>query len=241
MVLSGNSLPSWVHLNRQAPNIVTLLSLGAAIMAILQMIRGDVIAAARLLLVCTALDGMDGSLARMMKLSSPFGRQLDSLADVVAFGVAPAILVAGGPGRTAPEFMMFAAAIFASAGALRLARYNLEGGGSDFSGLPITAAGTALTALCLLPQDLPSIAYIAATLGLAFLMVSRIPFSAGDGARRQHWYLYAVWPVGVVLCVVLPQETLAAITILVTWGYITVSLGRALRHHSEAARPQTGV
>jgi CDP-diacylglycerol--serine O-phosphatidyltransferase len=237
---TGKSLPSWVYLNRQAPNVVTLLSLAAAIIAMLQMVHGDVTAAARLLLVCTALDGLDGSLARMMNLSSPFGRQLDSLADLIAFGAAPAILVAGGPGKQTPEIMMVAAAIFAAAGALRLARYNLEGGGSEFSGLPITAAGTALTALCLWPQELPGIAYIAATLGLAWLMVSRVPFAAGDGARQQHWYLYAVWPVGVVLCVVLPQDVLAAITVTVTWGYITLSLARALRHHSEAPRPQTG-
>ena len=220
--------------------MVTLLSLAAAIIAMLQMVHGDIVAAARLLLVCTALDGLDGSLARMMKLSSPFGRQLDSLADVVAFGVAPAILVAAGPGRQAPEIMMVAAAVFASAGALRLARYNLEGGGSEFSGLPITAAGTALAALCLLPQNLPIIAYITATLGLAYLMVSRIPFSAGDMARARPWYLYAVWPVGVVLCVVLPQDVLAITTVTATWGYIAFSLARALRHHSEAPRPQTG-
>jgi CDP-diacylglycerol--serine O-phosphatidyltransferase len=220
--------------------MVTLLSLAAAVMAVLQMVRGDVIAAARLLLVCTALDGLDGSLARMLKLSSPFGRQLDSLADLVAFGAAPAVLAAGGPGHIAPGVMV-AAAIFACAGALRLARYNLDGGGSEFMGLPITAAGTALTGLCLLPQGLPVAAYLVAMLGLAFLMVSRIPFAAGDGARRQHWYLYAVWPVGVVLCVVLPQETLAAITVTVTWGYITVMLGRALRNHNEAPRPQAGI
>lgn len=239
--MRGDSLPSWIHVERQAANIVTLLSLAAAIIAVLQMVRGDLVAAARLLLVCTALDGLDGSLARMLKLSSPFGRQLDSLADMVAFGAAPAVLVAGGFGHDVSGIMMVAAAVFACAGALRLARYNLEGGGADFTGLPITAAGTALTALCLLPQDLPSVAYLAATLGLAFLMVSRIPFAAGDGARRQHWYLYAVWPAGVVLCVVLPQEILAALTITVTWGYITLMLGRALRHHNEAPRPHAGI
>ncbi|MCX6021924.1 MAG: CDP-diacylglycerol--serine O-phosphatidyltransferase [Chloroflexi bacterium] len=239
--MGGKSLPSWLYLNRQAPNIVTLLSLIAAVMALLQMVRGESVAAARLLLVCTALDGMDGSLARMMKLSSPFGRQLDSLADLVAFGVAPAVLVASWHGPVGSEIMMVAASLFASAGALRLARYNMEGGGSDFAGLPITAAGTALTALVLLPSELPPLVYIAATLGLAFLMVSRIPFAAGNGARRQNWYLYAIWPVGVLLCVILPQWPLAAITFSVTWAYIALSIGRAIRHHSEAPRPQAGI
>lgn len=240
--MGGKSLPSWLYLNRQAPNIVTLLSLIAAVMALLQMVRGEGVAAARLLLVCTALDGMDGSLARMMKLSSPFGRQLDSLADLVAFGVAPAVLVASLHGSAGSEIMMMlAASLFASAGALRLARYNMEGGGSDFVGLPITAAGTALTALVLLPSELPPIVYIAGTLGLAFLMVSRIPFAAGNGARRQNWYLYAIWPIGVVLCVILPLWPLAAITFSVTWAYIALSIGRAIRHHSEAPRPQAGI
>jgi len=233
------AIPSWLRLHRQAANLVTLLSLWGAVFAILLVVRGEYEAAARLLLVCTALDGMDGSLARILKLSSAFGRELDSLADLVAFGVAPAVLAATAHGQSGGVMIQVAAALFASAGALRLARYNMEGGGGGFSGLPITAAGTALTALCLIPHDFPELVYVLATVGLSFLMVSRVPFPAGDGARRSSWYLYAIWPIGVALCITLDRMTLSAIAFGGTWGFIAFNVGRAFRRH-EAPRPHAG-
>jgi len=150
-------------------------------------------------------DALDGSIARWTKRSSDFGGQLDSLADVVTFGVAPAMLVVAvlmsqpevakdampGPlsGNLAGRAMWMMAAVYVGCAGLRLARFNVEHARADeahhyFSGLPSPGAGVVLASLILLHQDL-SVAlqpYLAlalpfVALGLALLMVSRVRYT----------------------------------------------------------------
>ncbi len=133
------------------------------------------------------LDGCDGRVARLTGTQSAFGVQLDSLADVITFGAAPAVLVY----RWALEPLGLAgvavAAVFASCGALRLARFNVaaakETGPSDFfTGLPIPlAAGTLVSVVIAAtrapePRVLPPAAAALLTLALSWLMVSTIPY-----------------------------------------------------------------
>jgi len=118
---------------------------------------GNIEQAAWMIVWCGILDVMDGLSARLLNATSPFGAEFDSMADLVSFGVAPAILMLNAVmylneiDRYSSEFWILSISVsaFVLAGALRLARYNLS---SDkpmkgwFSGIPITAAGAGLTA-----------------------------------------------------------------------------------------------
>lgn len=151
-----------------------------------------------LIFLAMVFDMFDGLIARMAKVTSDFGAQLDSLADVVSFGVAPGILMV----KMCPQFAVVhreaswcIAALFACCTALRLARYNVESDEEDdhftFEGLPSPAAAAVIAAFAVLSYNIRNVMnyerfdgfdlYLQrivplAALGLALLMVSRIPY-----------------------------------------------------------------
>jgi CDP-diacylglycerol--serine O-phosphatidyltransferase len=157
---------------------------------------GDLELAGWIIVWCGLLDVMDGVSARLLKATSNFGAEFDSMADLVAFGVAPAVLVLnaglqiGDVEYESGQFwlLLVAVAVFVLAGAMRLARFNItseETPDGWFSGIPITAAGGGLVAslvLVLLQHDdvavvLPLHLYFPVLMFvLAMLMVSRIRF-----------------------------------------------------------------
>jgi CDP-diacylglycerol--serine O-phosphatidyltransferase len=139
------------------PNMFTAASLLLGFASIITSQTGNIEQAAWMIVWCGILDVMDGLSARLLNATSPFGAEFDSMADLVSFGVAPAILMLNAVmylndiDRYSIEFWVLSVSVsaFVLAGALRLARYNLS---SDqpmkgwFSGIPITAAGAGLTA-----------------------------------------------------------------------------------------------
>jgi len=137
------------------PNSFTALSLLLGVASIMTAQLGELELAAWLIVWCGLLDVMDGLSARLLKATSDFGAEFDSMADLVAFGVAPAVLVLhagieiGQIEYESPQFYVLfaAAAVFVLAGAMRLARFNLvsdQPTGGWFAGVPITAAGGGL-------------------------------------------------------------------------------------------------
>ena len=103
------------------------------------------------------LDGLDGRVARMTHSSSNFGVQYDSLADLVAFGVAPALIVYFWALQPYGRYGWVAAFLFVVCGALRLARFNVQIGDIDpkyFNGLPIPAAATMVSTAILMYYEL---------------------------------------------------------------------------------------
>lgn len=137
------------------PNSVTALSLLLGIASIVSAQIGDLEFAGWLIVWCGLLDTVDGVAARLLKATSSFGAEFDSMADLIAFGVAPAILVLhtglqiGGIEIGSGQFWVLLAAVgvFVLAGAMRLARFNLSSskpGTGWFAGIPITAAGGGL-------------------------------------------------------------------------------------------------
>lgn len=125
------------------PNLITTASLFAGFYAIVAAMDGRFYAAAWAILVSLILDGLDGRIARLTQSTSGFGMQYDSLADLVAFGVAPAILAYLWALKDFKQFGWAAAFLFVVCGALRLARFNVQQGSLDpryFNGLPIPAA-----------------------------------------------------------------------------------------------------
>jgi len=108
------------------PNLVTLLALCAGLTAIRMAIDARYELAIGAILLAAVLDALDGRLARMLKVTSRFGAELDSLADFVNFGVAPAVILYVWAFAAVPSLGWLAALIFALCTALRLARFNTE-------------------------------------------------------------------------------------------------------------------
>lgn len=182
-----------VPLRMLVPNLITMLSLCAGLTAIRFGLEGKLEPAAMAILIASVLDGLDGRIARLLKGTSRFGAELDSLADFVSFGVAPAIILYMYGLNEMKSLGWLVALLFASATALRLARFNVQADDPSrpewqknfFTGIPAPAG--ALTALLpvyaiLLGFRPPEgFAYIEAiyVLFIAFMMVSRIPTYAG--------------------------------------------------------------
>jgi CDP-diacylglycerol---serine O-phosphatidyltransferase len=132
-------------LKANAANIITLTNMsfgGAAIMATL---NESYSYSVLLIFIAAFLDRYDGKVARKYNQESDLGKQLDSMADIISFGVAPALLMYEMALSEVGVTGMMMAVLFIAAGALRLARFNVMDATGYFVGLPITAAGTILT------------------------------------------------------------------------------------------------
>ncbi len=178
------------------PNSFTALSLLLGVASIITTQLGDLELAGWIIVWCGLLDVMDGVSARLLKATSSFGAEFDSMADLVAFGVAPAVLVLnaglqlGGIEYDSGQFwnLLIAISVFVLAGAMRLARFNLASDTpSDgwFSGVPITAAGGGILASLVLvlihheelAESLPLHLHLPVLMFvLAILMISRLRF-----------------------------------------------------------------
>ncbi len=172
----------------QLPNLVTALNLTSGFGAILAASQGAVLPASGLILAAQAFDMLDGRLARALGVASPLGIQLDSLADVVSFGVAPAALVYKAALEPWGAAGFAVAAAFAAAGMYRLARFNVMASapspdhGDSFTGMPIPAGAGLVAGAVIALQGGPAswIAPLAAatTLAAAAAMASTIPYPA---------------------------------------------------------------
>lgn len=190
-----NNIPDWRQSVYILPNLVTTASLATAFLAVLMAVEGRFETAAAAIFLSCLFDGLDGSVARLTRSESEFGVQYDSLADVVAFGVTPALTfhlwVLHGLGTHG----VVAAVLFLTCGALRLARFNLQASkpkaasahvrpGKHFTGLPIPAAGCTLASLMLFAPNLPmggrhlAVMALALSYLLAGLMVSHVPYAS---------------------------------------------------------------
>jgi CDP-diacylglycerol--serine O-phosphatidyltransferase len=207
-------------------------------------------------------DMMDGRVARMTSGTTNFGGQLDSLADMVTFGVAPAMLIIALvtlETKHNPEMMVLssrsawmAGAIFATCAALRLARFNVEHAEGDlshksFDGLPSPAAAAVVASLIvlyehvrevrgmLLVNTLPIVAIVA-----GILMVSRIRYVhvANTYLRGRRPFGYVIIPVLIfTLLLRYPAQTLASLTALYALTGPVVTLINRLRSRPVSARP----
>lgn len=169
------------------PNLLTTASMFIGFLGLIWAIQGDFASCALCILASCVFDGLDGKVARMTGTTSEFGVQLDSLADLVAFGVVPATMsylwVLEGYGRLG----LMAAFLFMACGALRLARFNVQASSSaknHFVGLPIPAAACTLATLVLFSEYVPAtyaqsvlpISTLVLVYVLSFFMVSTIRF-----------------------------------------------------------------
>src|ERR1700734_1303014 len=189
-----------VPLRLLIPNLITLFALGLGLTAIRLAMEGSIDWAVSAVAGAAVLDGLDGRIARALKGTSRFGAELDSLADFVDFGVAPAIVLYVFGLHEMKSLGWFAALIFAIACALRLARFNVmiedhdlpAWRGQFFVGMPAPAGavtGLLPVFLHLSLFNVPNIhalapLEIAYVLAIAFLMASQIPHFSGKSIGR---------------------------------------------------------
>ena len=167
------------------PNLFTAASLFGGFFAIIMAVEGRFFYACLAILASFVCDGLDGKVARATNTVSRFGVEFDSLADLVAFGVAPSIMVYFWGLQSFGRLGWLAGFMFVACGAMRLARFNVQVdrvGTSHFVGLPIPAAACVITSTILVadyfkytpPENfVPAIVIVFI---LSFLMVSSIPY-----------------------------------------------------------------
>jgi len=181
------------------PNIITLLALCAGLTAIRLAVEDQLEWALAAIVFAAALDGRDGRVARMLKGTSRFGAELDSLADFVNFGVAPALILYFWGLNELKSAGWIAAMVFAICAGLRLARFNVmiedpdrpAWAGNYFVGIPAPAGAiTVLLPIYVQFLGVPHSAFVAPvtliyTLAIAFLMVSRLPVFSGKRVGKR--------------------------------------------------------
>ncbi|CAM3726074.1 CDP-diacylglycerol--serine O-phosphatidyltransferase [Alkalicoccus chagannorensis] len=163
---------------KHIPNAITLSNLLFGFLSIGAVYTGDYQNAAIFILIGMMLDSMDGWTARKLGVETTFGKELDSLADIVTFGVAPAMLIFGTTFADLGYMGMLIAGTFPIFGAIRLARFNIDedsGAKRFFTGVPITAAGGIIALMTLFNYAVPQAVLSSIYMLLCILMVSRIP------------------------------------------------------------------
>jgi len=164
----------YTRIKGQLANMITLTNLGFGIIAIIFILKGLGHVSLVFIILAALFDRFDGMVARHFHTESDFGKELDSLCDLVSFGLAPALLIY----VTAFSEMLWLGVIvtvfYVLAGAVRLARYNVSEFDGEFCGLPITVAGVVLALSYFIYPYLQDGFYLLLMLILTFLMVSNI-------------------------------------------------------------------
>jgi CDP-diacylglycerol---serine O-phosphatidyltransferase len=167
------------------PNSITLCGMLAGFISIMSSIEGDFHYAAWAIMIATLFDGLDGWMARLTNTSTKFGIELDSLSDLVAFGVAPAIMMYHWALYPFGRWGWAVAFLFIACGALRLARFNIQtetATSKAFKGMPIPGAAIILCTIIIFynaywtgkPDE--NILFPIITIVLSFLMVSPLRY-----------------------------------------------------------------
>jgi CDP-diacylglycerol--serine O-phosphatidyltransferase len=215
------------------PNALTLCGMFCGFYAILASVKGDFISAAWYILIAIIFDGLDGWVARVTHSTTRFGIELDSLSDLVAFGIAPAVLIYNWSLDSFGRVGWGAAFLYAMCGALRLARYNVQMGSAEskaFTGMPIPGAATVMASLVLFYNEMwgtlegKNYFILILIFVLAILMVSTLRYHGikeiDPKSRRPFWIL-VVFVVVLVLILIHPQIVIFIFSIsYMLWGIV---------------------
>jgi CDP-diacylglycerol--serine O-phosphatidyltransferase len=225
------------------PNLFTSLNLFFGFFAIILSIEGNFVKAAMLIVIAGLCDGLDGKIARATRTTSKFGVEFDSLADLISFGIAPALMyylwILAPMGRLG----WLAGFLFTICGALRLARFNTHtgsGGNDYFTGLPIPASAGMLATTILffqrfgLAPAIPQVAFLVPVYVLSFLMVSTVKYHSFKKAqlfRRMNFNML----VGVILVFIFVAAEPALALFTACCIYVASGPLMGLRHRKAGA------
>ena len=214
------------------PNTLTLCSMLLGFYSILSTLKGNYVYAAWAILFATIFDGLDGWVARLTNSTTKFGIELDSLSDLVSFGVAPAVMMYKWALVPFGRIGWAAAFWFMACGALRLARYNVQMGSTEsksFTGMPIPGAATIIASLVLFyheMSDMPpgkNILILGLTVLLAFLMVSTLKYHGAkeiDFRQRKPFWILVAFVLGLTIIVMHPPISLFLFAMIYLLGGI---------------------
>lgn len=215
------------------------MNLFCGFISLIQVLEGRLAAAAWLILLASLFDILDGMMARLTKGESQFGVELDSLSDIVSFGVAPSFMIYVFGLREFGMAGVIIASLPALAGAVRLAKYNVdfeEEKGDYFSGLPIPVSGLAIVAIILnaelVLQFIEFVGEVNVTMitviVLSGLLVSKIPFDSAPHPSaayiRTHALKVFLVTGGFILVIIFREKGLLFVLIV----YLLIGVGRAL-------------
>ena len=228
-----------IPFNKIVPNMITSGSVLCGMFSLILTYRRLFLPSALVLVMAVFFDYMDGKVARSLGGSSAFGEELDSLADALSFGAAPAFLIyaryvgveGGMPGALGTAF-------FALCGVLRLARFNVAHVTGPFQGLPIPAGGMTLASLVIGDIPLTPALAVAAMAALGVLMISSVPYGnlkllrKGNVHKRKALILALV----IISCFALLREKslLALAGIYITSGLLGIEWGTWLSKDRDA-------
>jgi CDP-diacylglycerol--serine O-phosphatidyltransferase len=246
---------SGLSVNRMIPNVLTLLALCAGMTAVRFAIGGDFVGAVYAIIVAGIFDGLDGRIARLLKSTSSFGAELDSLSDFVSFGAAPAAMLYLWTMSSLHGLGWAIVLFYAVCCALRLARFNIESGASRpayaapfFTGVPAPAGA----GLVMVPMFLSfewgdwlfRSPYLSAVtvVGVALLMVSKVPTVSIKRIRvPHHLVIPTLLGIGVLAAfgTTAPWPTLTAIGVVYV-GSIPLTIRAYFRLKRAAATRRAG-
>ena len=221
-----------MNLKAQLPNFITLLNLLSGVLGILWVLEGQPLYGAYFVILSATFDFFDGFAARLLKVQSDMGKELDSLADVVSFGVLPGILLYSlTKSQTEASLLPYCTLIIPMLSAYRLAKFNLDTRQSDrFIGLPTPANALLLTTIPYLAARWPELSpWLSSPIALvviawltSLLLVAELPLIAlkfKNSSFRDNSYRYALLVIGAV-CLVWLQ--LAGIPLVIV-AYLLLS------------------
>jgi CDP-diacylglycerol--serine O-phosphatidyltransferase len=230
------------------PSMFTLANLFCGYACVVYSTRGDFDTAALLIGIAMVIDMLDGLIARLTNSQSAFGAELDSLADVVSFGLAPAILAFTWGLWPLGRLGWAAGFIYVTAAALRLARFNIQSSSGDkkyFAGMPSpAAAGVIASTVYLWPWGLQDPRAAAPALAVvlvpAFLMVSTVRFrsiKAIDVGWRRSYFVLFLGAIVIALIATNPRLALVVMAYSYLAGAVAIYLYARLRRRPQPPIP----
>ena len=214
------------------PNLITTAALLSGFYSIIASMNGDYTQAVYAIFIAALFDGLDGRVARAIGAQSPFGEQFDSLSDLLAFGVAPAILMYSWSLHDLGRIGLAACFVYTACAAFRLARFNVQIGVVDkryFIGVASPLAAVMIISLVLVARDFPEVFNLqdvgiqavnaAVIVAVGLLMISNIKYYSFKTVDRKR-VPFAVLPIIVFI--------LAAVTYNIPVGILVLSIIYAL-------------
>ena len=217
------------------PNLFTAASIFFGVISIISTLNGNFTKAIIFIFLSLVFDGLDGRVARLTNTASKFGVEFDSLADIIAFGVAPAFLFYIVIGNEFGRVGSLLTAIYIIFGAIRLARFNVTTGTYDpsvFIGLPIPTAAIWLAVMVGVYLEYSffmnlQVLYLVAVAVISVLMVSNVRFPSFKKINLKKMNFYKVLIALVIICSLFYIRPLE-LTAVLTSGYILYGIVRAI-------------
>ncbi|KJU86266.1 CDP-diacylglycerol--serine O-phosphatidyltransferase [Candidatus Magnetobacterium bavaricum] len=233
------------------PNALTLCGMCCGVYAILAAMKGQYTDAGTAILIANIFDGLDGWVARLTNSASRFGIELDSLSDLVAFGVAPSVLVYNWALEPTGRIGWAVAFLYVCCGALRLARYNVQMVSTEkkyFTGMPIPAAATILATFVIFHEHqfdkahANAVLVVIMTVVLSIFMISTLRF---HGLKELDLKKRKPFPFLVLLIIIITIITMNPPVMLFVFGFLYMFIGIVenvyLLYTRKKREPATGV